>query len=116
MAADPIVSPAASAVAVGLTSGLFGAILVQMGLTWPLLVWAASGCVVGLSWAPPVGRIRAALLFVVAALLSAKGGVYFFPSDVNAAQGVAALLGIFFHLLVQVIGAALPEAVKRRLQ
>jgi hypothetical protein len=116
MAADPVVSPAASAVAVGLSSGLVGAVLVQFGITWPLLAWAACGCVVGLSWSPAVGRIRAGVLFIAASLLSAKAGAYFSPSDINAAQGIAACLGVFLHPIATALAKALPAAVERRVQ
>lgn len=116
MAADPIVSPAASAVAAGLVSGLVGAVLVQFGITWSLLAWAACGCVVGLSWSPAVGRIRAGVLFIAASLLSAKAGAYFSPTDINTAQGIAAGFGVFFHPLVTALAEALPAAVKRRIQ
>lgn len=116
--AEPV-SPAASAVAAGLTSGLVGAILVPLGLTWPLVLWGACGCVVGLSWAPAVGRMRSAALFGAASLLSAKGGAVasavMWSASVDAAQGAAAVLGIVFHPALTALVGALPAFIQKRL-
>ena len=111
--AEPV-SPAASAVAAGVSSGLLGALFVPLGLTWPLVLWASLGCVVGLSWAPKVGRLRAASLFGAAALLSAlfgKIGAAHFGGGIDLAQGLAAVLGIVFHPLLTAVVDKLPGAV-----
>jgi hypothetical protein len=117
--AEPVVSPAASAAAAGLSSGLIGALLVPLGLTWPLLLWAGLGCIVGLSWAPAVGRLRASALFGASAMLSAKGGAVasalWWAASVDAAQGSAAVLGIVFHPLLTALVGALPAIISKRL-
>ena len=90
-----------SAAALGLSSGMVGAILLSLGISWPLLLWGVVGCVVGLSWAPAVGRIRAGALFLSAAMASAKGGAvvsfYYFNGSHDMAQGLAVGIGIVFH-------------------
>ena len=109
---------ASSAAAVAIASGTTGAILVALGITWPLLLWGCVGCIVGLSYAPTTGRVRAFALFGAASLLSAKGGAVgaiWAQYGQEAAQGIAAALGIVFHPLLAAIVAKLPEAVSRRL-
>lgn len=112
--AEPV-SPAASAIAAGLSSGLVGALLIPLGLTWPLVLWGGLGCVVGLSWAPAVGRVRAAAMFGAASLLSAKGGAVasslMWSASVDAAQGAAALLGVVFHPLLTNLVGKLPDLI-----
>lgn len=104
--------------ALALASGMAGAILVGLGISWALLTWGALGCIVGLSWAPKVGRARALSLFSASALLSAKGGavlaVFWLHTGVDAAQGIAAGLGILFHPLLTAIVTHLPAAIAKR--
>lgn len=90
--------------------------LVPLGLTWPLVLWGSMGCIVGLSWAPAVGRVRAGALFAAASMLSAKGGAiaayWWWSSSVDAAQGTAALLGVVFHPAVQWLVGNVGEFLK----
>lgn len=116
--AEPV-SPTASAIAAGLSSGLVGAMLIPLGITWPLVAWGALGCIVGLSWAPAVGRLRAGALFAAAAMLSAKGGAVasalWWAASVDVAQGLAAVFGVVFHPLLTAVVGALPAIVAKRL-
>ena len=107
-----------SAAALGLSSGMVGAILLSLGISWPLLLWGVVGCVVGLSWAPAVGRIRAGALFFAAAMLSAKGGAlmaaHMFSGSHETAQGLAAAMGIVFHPALTATVNALPAIIAKR--
>lgn len=111
-------STTASAVGLGLSSGLLGAAMIALGISWPLVLWGILGCVVGLSWAPTVGRARAAALFAAAALLSAKGGAVaaaMMGYSEATSQGIAAVLGIGFHPAITAFVKAIPEQFKKRL-
>jgi hypothetical protein len=102
-----------------LASGVAGAILLSLGISWSLLIWSALGCIVGVTWAPETGRIRAIALFASAAMLSAKGGAIaagiWFAGSSETAQGIAAGLGILFHPALSVIVNELPKIVAKRL-
>lgn len=93
--------------------------LLSLGISWGLLIWAALGCIVGVTWAPETKRLRAILLFMSAAMLSAKGGAIasniWFAGSIDTAQGIAAGLGIFFHPLLSIIVSELPKIVAKRL-
>jgi hypothetical protein len=110
---------ATTAVSLGIASGTAGAVLVGLGLSWPVLIWGSVGCIVGLSWAPATGRWRALSLFGAASLLSAKAGtmgaVLWFAASPEYAQGMSAGVGMVFHPLLSAVVAKIPEAVSRRL-
>lgn len=113
--AEPITPSAAAA---GLSSGIVGAVLVGLGITWPAVIWGVCGCIVGLSWAPATGRLRAFALFGAASLLSAKAGavgalLWFAGSD-NVAGGLAAASGIIFHPSLAVVVNKLPDIITKR--
>jgi hypothetical protein len=104
---------ASSAVALGIASGTAGAVLVGLGLSWPVLIWGSVGCIVGTLWAPATGRWRAISLFCAASMLSAKFGTWF-ASNPDHAQAMSAGIGVVFHPLMSAIAAKIPEAVSRR--
>lgn len=105
-------------VAFTLAAGVASAILVSLGITWPLVCWAMIGCIVGVSFAPKTGRLRAFLLFIASCLLSAKGGAalqeLWYPTHANAGTAIAAALGVFFHPLLTAIVARLPALVAQK--
>jgi hypothetical protein len=115
--AEPTTTSSAGIIAFG--SGMAGAMLLSLGISWALLIWAALGCIVGVTWAPETGRIRAISLFSSAAMLSAKGGAIastiWFAGPSETAQGIAAGLGILFHPLLSIIVSELPKLVAKRL-
>lgn len=115
--AEPTTTTSAGLLA--LASGIAGAMMLSLGITWALLIWSALGCIVGVTWAPVTSRSRAIILFIASAMLSAKGGAVsatiWFNGGMEQAQGIAAGLGIFFHPVLSVIVNELPKIVSKRL-
>lgn len=90
--------------------------LTGLGITDALVTWGAVGAFIGHVRAPAdLGRVRSALVYVAASLLSAKGGAILGETaslSANLAQGAAALLGIAFHPLSNAAAGKLVDAVK----
>lgn len=84
------------------------------------LVWSLVGAVFGLSFAPKVGRWRAALLFIAvafaAALLGTWAAEFWHASSRTARNGWAMALGAAFHPLVAAFVQAVPTALQALLR
>ncbi len=116
MAEPATSSGAAWAVAAGLSS----AFLAAVGVSWPALLFATLGALIGSGWAPRTGRLRSVVTFPAVCLLAAKSGVLgaAYVGAVGAmsgdylAQAVAGATGLFFHplsaLAVRRLNAAQP--------
>jgi hypothetical protein len=102
----------------GLASGIAGSILIALGISWPLVIWAVCGSIIGLSWAPETGRIRAFALFVASSLLSAKGGMVaallWWDGSYDVAGIAAALCGCVFHPALSAFVTAVPAFISRK--
>lgn len=115
--AEPTVT-AGGAVAAGITA-VFVALI---GIEPQGVVWSLVGAVFGLSFAPQVGRWRAALLFLAvafaAALLGTWAADYWHAGSRIARNGWAMALAAAFHPLlaafVQAVPAALQALVRAR--
>lgn len=112
--------PTTTGAAVGwaAASGLLAAFLAGIGITWPAVFWATVGGVIGATFAPQVGRLRAMLMFPASSLLAAKGGMVFgamwFAGDAGYIGGLAGLGGIVFHPAITALVQALPSIINRR--
>lgn len=108
----------ATTVSLGLASGIVSALMVALGLTGQVVVWAMIGCVIGVSWAPRMSRLRGLLLFLCSTLASAKAGSaaaeLWYQQAHQAAGGLALLLGIFFHPLSAAVVKRLPTIIEKR--
>lgn len=105
--AEPVSVGAASTVTLG--GGLLVAVLSAIGISAPALFWALVGATLGMTWAPPAARGRAAAVFVAVVFSSALLGTWaaeHFVDSPSARNGLAWAMGVGFHLL-------LAEAMKR---
>ena len=102
------------------TAAGVGAVVVALiGVEPQVLFWALVGCGLGVPLAPPAGRWRAALTFLLASLASALLGTFmaleFIGPEAPAARlavatkGVTLILGIGFHPLVSVVVGSIPD-------
>ena len=110
--AEPTTSIAAS-VAAG-----FGAVLVAwVGVDPQALLWTSVGAVFGMSLAPAAGRTRALLVFAAVvlsgALLARSAAETWFGDTAAARNGIAWLLGAFFHPGFAAVTAGIPDIVGR---
>lgn len=106
---------AAQATAAG-ASALF---VSMVGVEPQVLVWGFVGSVLGVTLAPPSGRIYAIMLFMAAtltcSLLGTVVGDYLSPGSAIVRNSCAVIIGAIFHpMLSALIGAApgLIDAVK----
>lgn len=110
--------PSSSGVVAGsISSGIVGA-LAALGVPWPLLAWGIIGSIVGLSWAPESGRMRAFFLFTCASLCAAKFGLalsaWAFNSHADIAGALACGLGIVMHPLLSAVVESIPTYIASR--
>ncbi len=105
----------------GLAAGVGGAVLALLGVDAPTLTAALIGSVFGVSFAPAVGRLHAVLLFAAAVCASAVAASVLGPvvaawlpaiSQAVASKGVALLIGVLLHLLIQAASKAVPGIIR----
>lgn len=109
--------PTSSAIVGGVTSGAVGAVLIALGISWPLVIWGVCGAIFGLSRAPETGRARAIILFLCTALMSAKFGMvialYAFSGSVDVAGGLSVLMGVVMHPMLAAVVEFIPSFLDR---
>jgi len=108
---------AASAAAVGV--GVGAAALNAIGLEPAHLVPSFFACLVGAGFAPEMSRLRHALVFVSAVVLSAIGGRFaamrWLDGSLLSAALCTAAVGIFFHPLIAAVMKVIPQLRDRAL-
>lgn len=113
--AEPTIT-AGSAVAAG-TGALFVALI---GIEPQGLVWSLVGAVFGLSFAPKVGRWRAALVFIAVAFAAALLGTWaadFLHSGARTARnGWSMVIAAAFHPALAAFVQAVPAALQALLR
>lgn len=105
------------------SAGLVAAFLAAIGVTWVHVFWAAAGCFFGAGFAPPTGRARAILSFLLSTLLAAKAGILGAGwlgavgsvGQTDVAQAAGALAGIVFHPVVAALVKTVPAVIQTRL-
>jgi hypothetical protein len=110
-----------AAVVQGLAAGVGGAVLSLLGVDAPTLTAALIGCVIGVSFAPTVGRVHAVCLFFSAVSASAIAAAALGPllsgwlPDVTpavAGKGVALAVGVLLHPIIQAASVVTPGLIK----
>lgn len=110
-----------AAVVQGLAAGVGGAVLALLGVDAPTLTAALIGCVIGVSFAPPVGRWHAVCLFAAAVCASAiaASGLgpllsSWFPvvTPAIASKGAALAVGVLLHPIIQGASVAAPALIR----
>jgi hypothetical protein len=103
--------PVAAAAGAGI-----GAVIVNLlGVEPQVLLAAGAGAFLGIPFAPPTGRIRAAAVFITVVIASALLGSWaaseFFSEArlMTATKGCSLLIGWTFHPLASVIVAGIPD-------
>lgn len=108
---------AASAAAVGV--GVGAAALNAIGLEPAHLVPSFFACLVGAGFAPEMSRVRHALVFISAVVISAIGGKFAALRWMDGTLLAAALctigVGIFFHPLIASVMKVIPQLRDRAL-
>ena len=99
-------------------AGVSAVVVALIGVEPAILFWSVVGCGLGVPLAPPAGRWRATLTFVLASLASALLGTllateYMVGATPDrlalASKGAALVLGIAFHPLLSVVVASIPS-------
>lgn len=121
-------SEAAAQAATAAGAGVGAVVVALIGVEPQVLFWSLVGCGLGIPLAPPAGRARAAITFVLAALASALLGTFTAAEMIGldapaarlslATRGLTLVLGIGFHPLMSVVVASIPsiwEGLLRRL-
>lgn len=105
-----------------MAAGVMGAFLGAVGITWPVLFFAACGTFMGVGGTRQDGRWRAMLAFAITVVLAAKAGAVGAAylgkiggvTGDQLAQALAAFAGLMFHPLLSLaagrIKAATPQA------
>jgi 4-amino-4-deoxy-L-arabinose transferase-like glycosyltransferase len=100
-------------------AGTLGAFFAAIGVSWVAVFWALMGGLIGVSFAPQTGRLRAMLMFPTSALLAAKAGtlgaVQFFAASSDWSGGLAAVSGIVLHPVISATVQAIPAIISARL-
>ena len=105
----------------GLAAGVGGAALALLGVDAPTLTAALIGSVFGVSFAPAVGRWHAVCLFLAAVCAAAISASVAGPlvaswlpviPVVLASKGVALLVGVLLHPVIQAMSVATPGLIK----
>lgn len=96
-------------------AGLGAATLAIIGVEPQALLWGAVGAFMGMTFAAPAGRMRAALTFLAVVLACAELGTWaalkWFDALPVARNGSALTLGVLFHPLLAALVAKLPQIV-----
>jgi hypothetical protein len=110
-----------AAVVQGLAAGVGGAVLALLGVDAPTLTAALIGCVIGVSFAPTVGRVRAVCLFFAAVSASAIAASVLGPfvslwlpagAQPAAGKGIALAVGVLLHPMIQAASVVTPGLIK----
>lgn len=94
-----------------------GSVTVAMlGVHPQLLVFAACGAFIGLSFAPAAGRLRAIGVFAAVVLLSAAfghaGAEWLNLTGAGAPRALAGVIGLVFHPIVGAVVNLAPEVLR----
>lgn len=110
-----------AAVVQGLAAGVGGAVLALLGVDAGQLTAALVGCVIGVTFAPPVGRWHALCLFAAAVCASAIAASGLGPllagwlpalSPAVAGKVAALAVGVLLHPIIQALSVATPGLIK----
>lgn len=86
-----------------------------VGVEPQALIWGIVGAVIGLTFAPPTGRVRAAMVFGAVAFASAALGTwaseYWHGGSHVARNAWAMVIATVFHPLFAAVVQAVPAAV-----
>jgi len=92
------------------------AVAASLGLDPAAIFWSFVGASLGMSFAPPSGRLRAAVVFVCATLVSSLFGISlaaYLHTDGHVAQNVySCVFSIFLHPLILAVVNAAPQVVQ----
>lgn len=101
-------------------AGVGAAVVAVIGIDPQALLWAFVGGSIGITFAAPAGRWRAAVVFVAVVFSCAQLGSWMawhlFGDDRLARNGCPLLLGMAFHPLLSASVAAIPGIVKGALR
>lgn len=104
---------------IAVAAGTVAAFLTAIGVTWTAVFWGLCGGLLGVSFAPPAGRLRSMLMFPASGLLAAKAGgitsLALYGGSHDAAGAIAAVAGIILHPVIAAAIRSIPGFFSSRL-